>query len=108
MADLATRFDTGPGQVYLDGRYGRAGGAGLMPGAVITVFKDPATGFWPASYNSTTGAPVYTAGSASAGVRPTSRADVMVIWKGPDPSPAVVSSGTGGMLTGSDERHITP
>lgn len=39
--------------------------------------------------------------------RPTSRADVLVLWIGPDPSPPVVASGTSGMLAG-DERHLTP
>jgi hypothetical protein len=39
--------------------------------------------------------------------RPTSRADVIVIWKGPDPSPAIVSSGTGGMRDGIDIRFVT-
>lgn len=85
--------------------------ANFPPGTVVTVRKDPTTGFWPASY-ATDGSAVYTGGSASAGVRPTSRGDIMVIWKGPDPSPAVVTSGTGGMRdqTGGaigDERHVT-
>lgn len=83
------------------------GVAGEPAGSVLWVQKDPATGFWPASYDAN-GAAVYSGGSASAGVRPTSRADVMVIWKGPDPSPAIVSSGTGGLLNTVDERHITP
>lgn len=81
--------------------------AGLPPGSTITVQKDPTTGFWPASYD-TNGAPVYTSGSASAGVRPTSRADIFVLWKGADPSPAIVSSGTAGMLNGTDSRLVTP
>lgn len=47
----------------------------------------------------------------SAGVwpsRPTSRSDIIVQWKGPDPSPSIVSSGTGGMLDNVDIRLITP
>lgn len=108
MADFGYRVDTPAVQAYLDARYGRASGAGVAPGDLIVVEKDASTGFWPASYNSTTGAPVYTSGSASAGVRPTSRTDVIVAWKGPDPSPAIVTSGTGGMLSPHDVRWITP
>lgn len=58
-----------------------------MPYATITVQKNT-NGTWPA--------------------RPTARADVTVAWKGPDPSPAVVSSGTGGMRDGIDYRLVTP
>lgn len=80
----------------------------LLPaGSTLTVAKDATTGFWPASYNAD-GTPNYTGGSASAGVRPTSRSDVIVIWKGPDPSPGIVSSGTGGMLDNVDMRFVTP
>lgn len=32
--------------------------------------------------------------------RPTSRSDVLVIWKGADPDPSIVSSGTAGALAG--------
>lgn len=77
----------------------------LHPGSTLTVRKDPTTGFWPASYSST-GAPVYTGGSASAGVRPTTRSDVVVIWKGADPSPGIVASGSGGMIQGVDLRAV--
>lgn len=59
--------------------------ANLPAGSTLTVLKDPTTG-WPA--------------------RPTARADIIVAWKGPDPSPAIVSSGTGGMLNG-DYRLVT-
>lgn len=62
-----------------------AGIAGLPAGSTLTVTY---AGSWPA--------------------RPTSRADIVVIWKGPDPSPAIVSSGTGGMRDGIDVRFITP
>lgn len=80
----------------------------LLPaGSTLTVAKDATTGFWPASYNAD-GTPNYTAGSASAAVRPTSRSDVIVIWKGPDPSPGIVASGTGGMLDNVDMRFVTP
>lgn len=59
----------------------------LLPaGTTITVVKT--VGVWPS--------------------RPTSRADIIVQWKGPDPSPAIVSSGTGGMLDDVDIRLITP
>lgn len=59
----------------------------LPAGATLTVLKDAATG-WPA--------------------RPTSRADLVVAWKGPDPSPSIVSSGTDGMLNNVDIRLVTP
>jgi hypothetical protein len=32
----------------------------------------------------------------------------VVAWKGPDPSPAIVASGTGGMLDDVDYRIVTP
>lgn len=38
--------------------------------------------------------------------RPTARADVVVIWKGADPSPSIVSSGTGGMHDNIDVRFV--
>ncbi|GEM_PF-4553627 len=60
--------------------------ADIPAGSTITVAKSGTS--WPA--------------------RPTSRADVIVQWKGPDPSPAIVSSGTGGMLDNVDIRFITP
>jgi len=58
----------------------------LPAGTTLTVAK--AAGVWPA--------------------RPTSRTDIIVQWKGPDPSPAIVGSGTGGMLNNVDIRMITP
>lgn len=59
--------------------------ADLPAGTTLTVQK---TGFtWPA--------------------RPTSRADVIVQWKGADPSPPIVSTGTGGMLDNVDYRLVT-
>lgn len=62
-------------------------GIAILPaGATLTVAK--AGGVWPA--------------------RPTSRTDVIVQWKGPDPSPSIVSSGTGGMMNNVDIRMITP
>jgi hypothetical protein len=80
--------------------------ANLLSGATYTVFKDATTGFWPTSY-SASGVPSYTGGAAATGVRPTNRADIHIIWKGPDPSPAVVTSGTAGMLVGVDSRFVT-
>lgn len=59
--------------------------ADLPAGSTLSVSK--AGGVWPA--------------------RPTSRADITVIWKGADPSPAIVASGTAGMLNG-DLRVVTP
>ena len=59
----------------------------LLPiGATLTVAK--AAGVWPS--------------------RPTGRNDIIVQWKGPDPSPSIVSSGTGGMMNNVDIRMITP
>lgn len=60
--------------------------ANIPAGSTLTVAKSG--GAWPA--------------------RPTSRSDVIVQWKGPDPSPSIVSSGTGGMLDNVDIRFITP
>jgi len=59
----------------------------IPSGSTLTVLKDTVTG-WPA--------------------RPTARADVIVAWKGADPSPSIVSSGTGGMLNNVDYRLVTP
>lgn len=67
--------------------------ANLPAGSTITVHK--VGGNWPG-------------GDADTGVRPTSRSDITVMWKGPDPSPAIVSSGTGGMLDNVDIRLVTP
>jgi len=59
--------------------------ANIPAGSVISVIKNVN---WPA--------------------RPTTRADVTVIWIGADPSPAIISvPGTGGMLNGSDLRITT-
>lgn len=60
--------------------------ANLPAGTTITVIKSGST--WPA--------------------RPTSRTDIIVQWKGADPSPSIVSSGTGGMLDNVDVRFVTP
>lgn len=57
----------------------------LPAGCTITVLKG--TSGWPA--------------------RPTARPDIIVAWKGPDPSPTIVSSGTGGMLNNVDYRLVT-
>lgn len=59
--------------------------ASLPAGTTLTVIK---SGTWPA--------------------RPTSRSDIIVQWKGADPSPSIVSSGTGGMLDNVDIRLVTP
>lgn len=65
--------------------------ADLPSGSTITVYKHPTTG-WPA--------------------RPTSRTDIHVVWKGADPSPSIVTSGTGGMHDNTnnygDTRFVTP
>jgi hypothetical protein len=60
----------------------------LPAGTTITIIKDPVNG-WPSN-------------------RYSARADLIFAWKGPDPSPPIVSSGTGGMLNGVDYRLVTP
>lgn len=77
-----------------------------QPLSFIVVHKDPVTGFWPSGYDAN-GEPIYTDGAPNDGVRPTARQDVTVGWAGPDPSPATVESGTGGMHNG-DIRMLRP
>lgn len=60
--------------------------ADLPAGTTLTVLKSG--GVWPS--------------------RPTSRSDIIVQWKGADPDPSIVSSGTGGMLDNIDTRLVTP
>lgn len=60
--------------------------ANLPGGTTITVLK--AGGAWPA--------------------RPTNRTDIVVQWKGADPSPSIITTGTGGMLDNVDVRLVTP
>lgn len=79
--------------------------ADLPPGSVLAVYKDTVSGFWPSGYDAS-GVPSYAGGSASGGQRPTPRTDITVEWVGADPSPASVTSGTGGMLSGRDRRYI--
>lgn len=67
---------------------GGGGGGGvtvenLPAGSVVMVKKTGTT--WPA--------------------RPTTRTDLVVVWQGTEPSPPIVTSGTGGMYSG-DERDI--
>lgn len=78
--------------------------ADLPPLTVVAVTKDAATGFWPTDYT-INGAPIYTGGSGSTAVRPTGRADVVVLWIGAEPSPPSVTTGTGGMRP-NDLRFI--
>lgn len=106
----------GTGDVTLGAADVGAQGAGWTPGfgdlpigVQDVVDKDPVTGFWPSGYN-TDGSAIYTGGSASHGVRPHARLSP-VIWRGAEPSPDSVSSGTGGMMRatgsfGGDERAI--
>jgi hypothetical protein len=56
----------------------------LPSGSTLTVIKSGST--WPQ--------------------RPTTRTDIVVAWKGADPSPAVVNSGTAGMLNNVDYRIV--
>ena len=74
-------------------------------GDVFAVRKDPVTGFWPTGWNADR-TPVYSGGVTDAGVRPTDLAGVTCLWIGPDPSPGEVTSGTLGMLSGSDLRFV--
>lgn len=60
--------------------------ADMPAGTTITVLKSG--GVWPA--------------------RPTTRTDIFVQWKGADPSPSIVTSGTGGMYDNVDSRLVTP
>jgi hypothetical protein len=82
-----------------------AGAYKFRSGDVFKAKKDPITGFWPTGYNNDR-TPIYTGGAVDQGVRPTDLALVTVIWDGPDPSPPIVSSGTGGMLSDSDWRFV--
>lgn len=59
----------------------------LPEGSTITV-RRKADGKWPA--------------------RPTTREDIHCVWKGKDPDPKVVKTGTGGMLDEVDTRFVTP
>jgi hypothetical protein len=107
---------------------GGGSGSGSIAGASDVTLNSPAdtqvltynssTSKW-INANSTGGSPTYAnlpAGSTltvakSGGVwpaRPTSRTDIIVQWKGADPSPSIVSSGTGGMLDNVDIRFVTP
>lgn len=81
--------------------------ANLAPGDTLTVRKDPTTGFWPASYD-TNGSAVYTGGSASAGVRPTARSDIFIHWKGWQPFPPTVTTGSGGVRDNLDMKIEIP
>ena len=94
-------------------------GASLVAGSNVTVNYDDAAGTVTISSAGGGGSPTYAnlpAGTTltvmkSGGVwpaRPTARADIIVQWKGADPSPAIVASGTGGMLDNVDMRFITP
>lgn len=82
---------------------GIEGAYAFRAGELFVIFKDPVTGFWPSGWNSDR-TPIYTGGAEDQGVRPTDLALVCCAWKGPDPSPPIVSSGTAGMLSNSDVR----
>lgn len=72
----------------------------------LSVISQVTTGFWPTSY-AADGTPVYTGGSQSTGVRPTSRAvkcDWVQVVSGGNFPPSVVS-GTAGMLRGFDFKY---
>jgi hypothetical protein len=82
---LAGKASTSHTHVTTDITSGSFDYALLPAGTTLTVVK---SGVWPA--------------------RPTSRSDIVVQWKGPDPSPSIVGSGTGGMLDNVDIRLVTP
>jgi hypothetical protein len=63
-------------------------------------------GKWPSGWSGNV--PDYTNGLSDAGIRPTADVNTLVFWKGPDPSPAIITAGTGGMLDGVDVRLVTP
>ncbi len=83
--NMTVTYNDTAGTVTLDATGGTPTYANLPAGSTVTVSK---SGTWPA--------------------RPTSRTDIVVQWKGPDPSPSIVSSGTGGMMDNVDIRLITP
>ena len=79
-----------------------------LVGSLAVVRKDAATGFWPTAY-ATDGTPSYTAGSTSTGVRPTTRDDITIIWKGAAPfPPTVVSPSTAGVRNNVDLKFEEP
>lgn len=100
---ISVVHDAGSNQIVIESTYTESI-VTASPGSMRTVDKDKTTGFWPSGWSGDV--PIYTGGSASAGVRPTARPDIIVIWRGADPSPTSVTSGTGGMLRGVDERKI--
>lgn len=84
-----------------------------------TIQYNSATAKWNNTTPSSGGSPTYanlpagttitvTKSGSSWPARPTSRADIIVQWKGPDPSPSIISSGTSGMLDNVDIRFVTP
>lgn len=91
-------------------------GADIVAGANVTVIFDDATGKTTIASEAGGSSPTYAnlpAGStitvqksgATWPVRPTSRTDITVAWKGADPSPAI---GGTGMMDGVDYRLVTP
>lgn len=87
--NVSMQYDDVTGQISISAETAgltSVGYADLPPWTTVTVIKN--AGVWPN--------------------RPTARADIIVQWKGPDPDPAVVSSGTGGMLDNVDTRLVTP
>lgn len=84
--NIAISYDDNAGLLTIDDIGATSGYSSLPAGSTLTVFKSGST--WPA--------------------RPTSRTDIEVIWKGADPDPSIVASGTGGMLDNVDTRFVTP
>ena len=61
--------------------------ANVPAGTMFVLYRDPTTGAWPAA-------------------RPSNRTDLTFGWCGVDPSPPIVTSGTGGMLAEVDVRML--
>lgn len=105
LADFATAWNAinqltngGIEQTDVNGLATALSDRALFANSVKFAYKDPTTGFWPSGYDSNNN-PIYTGGSTSTGVRPSSSDRCMVFWIGAAPNPAWVSSGTGGAHT---------
>jgi len=104
---ISISADDANNQITITNTGSSSGGTSTTGGAVQFAAKDATTGFWPVSYG-VGGAPVYTGGAANTGRRPTTDPNVLVLWVGADPSPAIVTTGDGGELAGRDVRLVTP
>lgn len=78
-----------------------SGSGGLLTGTDIRIATTSAIDSLPAGTTLT----VSKSGSTWP-LRPTSRTDIVVAWKGADPSPPIVNSGTAGMINNVDYRIV--